>query len=242
MCPGHPITMPMDQPQTCHIVTGRQLARRNIEACIASRSMPVRLVDCDLDGADLSRLDLSGFMFERCALIEADLSNASAVGTIWTSCRARKTILRGIDLTDAVFRSGDWNNGDWQASRIAGAAFTGVKLTGSGFKEAKTLGATFQDCLMQSCGLLGLSFRKAKLGRCDMSRADLRECDFRDAMFDAGSSIAGSAIAGARFDGADLREVDLSGHGIDSIKTLTGARISAAQAAGMVAGAGLRVG
>lgn len=230
-----------DLPQH-HLVTSRTLTRRNIEAAIAAATMPVHLVECDLEGVDLSRLDIGGFSFDRCSLIETDLSHASAVGTTWTSCRARKASLRGIDLTDATMRSGDWNNSDWQGATIASMRMTGAKLTGADFRGVRALGTVFEDCLMQSATLCGMSFRKAALGRCDMARADVRECDFRDAVFGEGSSLANAQIDSAKFQGADLREVDLAGHGIDALRILAGARVTMAQACSIVAGAGLRVG
>lgn len=225
-----------------HSVTGRQLTRRNIEAAIAKATMPVRFVDCDMEGVDLSHLDLSGFSFERCTIIDADLRHAKATGTRWTSCRARKAMLCGIDLTDAHLQGGDWNNSDWTASKIAGARFVGLKLTGATFVNSRSLGAVFEDCLMRSCDLRGLSFRKAKLGRCDMSHANVCEVDFRGASLDEGSSLAGAKMDGARFDQADLRSTDISGIGADRVSTLRGARISIAQAAAIIAGSGVKVG
>ena len=213
-----------------------------MESAIAAATKQVRLIECELEGVDLSRLDLSGFVFDRCNLIEADLAHVVGVRTSWIGCRARRTNLRGADLTDSTFRSGDWNNGSWQAVQISGTAFVGVKLTGCSFAEAKSLGTSFVDCPMQSADLKGLSFRKSKLGRCDMSRADVRGCDFRNASFDEGSSLAGAMMAEARFDEADLRNVDLAGHGLDALKTLKGARISLAQAGAIVGSAGLKVG
>ena len=225
-----------------HLVVDRTLTRRNIEAAITAATMPVRLVDCDLEAVDLSRLDLTSFVFERCVLKDADLSHATAVGTTWIGCRARSVEARGIDLTDAVLKGGDWNNVRFDGSLLAGTSFTGVKLTGSSFMDAKSLGATFEECLMASCVLPRFSFRRSRLGRCDMTSADLRECDFREAVFDAGSSLTGANIADARFDGADLRQAELGGHGLDALRVLAGARISIAQAAGIVSSAGLKVG
>jgi len=233
----------MDTDQTSyHVATGRELTRRNVEAAIAKATLPVKFVDCDLQGVDLSRLDLTGFAFERCNLIEADLRHATAMRTQWRGCRARRAKVDGADMTDASFRSGDWNNASWTGAILAGAAYVGVKLTGGDFTNSKSIGTTFEDCPMQSCDVRGLSFRRARMGRCDLSNANLCAVDLREAAFDAGSSIVGARISDARFDGADLREVDISGHGLQSLQTLRGARISIQQAAEMVKSAGLKVG
>lgn len=212
-----------------------------MEAAIRAATKPVRFVDCDLQEADLSRLDLSGFTFERCTLIEADLSHVVAQRTTWIGCRARKSLLRGADLTDAVFKGGDWNNSEWRGAMIPGARITGLKLTGADMTDMRALGAAFEDCLMQSAVLAGMSFRKQALGRCDMARADLTGCDLRETQFSEGSSIAHARIPDARFEGTDLRNVDISGHGVASLPMLSGARITHMQAAAIVASAGLKV-
>jgi len=213
-----------------------------MEAAISAAKLPVHFVECDLEGVDLSRLDLSRFVFERCALIECNLSYSEAVGSTWISCRARKTLLRGADFGDAKFKAGDWNNSEWQEAQLSGARFDGTKLTGADFRGAKAIGTEFADCPMQSAMLSGLSFSRSQLGRCDMTSADLRKCDFRYASFAEGSSIASSLIDQAKFEGCDLREASLSGHGIASLKILAGARISLAQAAAIVSSAGVKVG
>lgn len=230
------------QERTHHQVTGKELTRRNVEAAIARATMPVHFVECDLQNVDLTRLDLTGFTFDRCNLIEADISHSTAASTTWTGCRARRMSARGVDLTDAVFKSGDWNNAVWTGAMLAGTSYTGVKLTGGDFTNAKTLGISFEDCPMVSCDIRGVSFRKSRPGRCDLSNANVCGIDFRDAVFGEGSSLANARILDARFDGADLRNVDLAGHGLDAIAILKGARITIAQAAAMITGAGLKVG
>lgn len=228
------------QPER-HTITARTLLRRNVDAAIRAATMPVHVVECDLEEVDLSGLDLTNFSFERCTIIKADLSHVKAAGTTWTGCRARQAVVKGAEFTDAAFKGGDWNNSDWERATIAGATFTGVKLTGSSFVSAKSLGAGFEDCPMRSADLRGLSFKKGRLGQCDMTSANLSGTDFRDAVFGVGSSIAGAALTDARFTGADLRNADLSGHGPSSLEVLKGARISAAQAVQIIRNSGMVV-
>lgn len=230
------------ETQTHHTVTGKQLTRRNIEAAIGRATMPVRFIDCDLEGVDLSELDLSTFEFERCSLVKTDLRSTKAVGTRWIGCRARQAMTMAMNLDDAHIVGGDWNNVDWSGCKMSSIRFSDAKLTGGDFKETRSLGATFTGCLMQSCDLRGLSFRKMALGRCDMSRANLCEVDMRGASFDEGSSLADAIIIGTRFQDADLRNANLGGHGVASLAVFAGARISMAQAVEMVAASGVKVG
>jgi len=74
-----------------------------------------------------------------------------------------------------------------------------------------------------------------------MSDADLGGCDFRDAVFEGGS-LRDANLKNARFDGADLRAVDLAGLRIANVaQFFKGAVISQDQAAALVSELGGRV-
>ena len=88
--------------------------------------------------------------------------------------------------------------------------------------------------------LRGLSFRKQRLEQLDFSGADVSGCDFRDAVFDGGS-LRDAHLKLARFEGADLREVDLGGLRLVDARLFKGATISHAQAAALVSELGIHV-
>ncbi|MDQ0086441.1 uncharacterized protein YjbI with pentapeptide repeats [Variovorax boronicumulans] len=85
-----------------------------------------------------------------------------------------------------------------------------------------------------------MSFRKQKLEQLDFSEADLSGCDFREAVFEGGS-LRNAHLKLARFEGADLREVDLGGLRLANAAQFKGATISHRQAASLVEELGLRV-
>ena len=102
------------------------------------------------------------------------------------------------------------------------------------------LGFEFQNTLLVSADLRGLSFRKRRLVDLDFSGADLSGCDFRNAVFDGGS-LKDANVKGAQFEGADLRRVDLGGLEPGSVASFKKATISFEQAAALAAALGLLV-
>uniref|UniRef100_UPI0016419725 pentapeptide repeat-containing protein n=1 Tax=Burkholderia gladioli TaxID=28095 RepID=UPI0016419725 len=78
-------------------VSGRTLDRADLLLLVESSPAPIHLEDCDLEGADLSRLDLRGVRFERCALAEASFVGATLARTEWIRCRARQASFASAD-------------------------------------------------------------------------------------------------------------------------------------------------
>jgi fluoroquinolone resistance protein len=197
---------------------------------------------CDFDGADLSRLDLRGAQFMACSFAEATFERALLADTRWLACKARQANFHLADLSDARFGRCDLNNSGWARAKLASTLFTEVKLTGAQFGGVQqSLGLSFHDSLLVGADLRGLSFRKQLIERLDLSDADLAGCDFRDAVFEGGS-LRDAHLKNARFDGADLRSVDLGGLRIGNLaQCFKGAIISAEQAAALVGELGVRV-
>lgn len=219
---------------------GETIDRTRIEALLADDTLLV-LEDCDLTGADLSRLNLQDCAFVRCALAEASFYAANLARTHWQRCRGGHADFESADLVDARFESCDLNNAGWRRTKLASALFRGCKLTGARFEEVSQLGLAFEDCLLVGADLRRMSFRKAVLRGLDFADADLSGCDFRDAVFEEGCSLRAAHIKDTRFDAADLREADLGGLKLSNAKQFAGATISARQAAELVRGLGLNV-
>ena len=205
------------------------------------QSLPLRCVGIDFSDQDLSRVSLTGALFERCILVDADFTSANLTNTRWVSCRAGEANFRSAILTDARFERCDLNNTKWQRSKVAHVCFEGCKLTGANFGDTSALGLTFRDCLLNSAMLSGVSFYKSELHKIDFSDADLTYCDFRKAVFVEGGSLSMARVNNARFDDADLREASLQGLRLVDAKLFKGAIISRSQAGILLAGLGLTV-
>ena len=209
-------------------------------AALSGQGAPASLVACDLEEADLSGLDLSGWVFERCSLRRTHLTGSSLEATRWTGCRGGFADFVGADLTEATIGSSDFNNTNFRGVKLSAATVRGCKMTGANFAEAQTLGAVFEETLFIDAKLPSFIFRKQTLKRLDFGQADLRKCDFREAVLEA-CSLRDAHLADARFEGADLRGADLGGIRLIDASAFRGAIISRGQAGQLLAELGLTV-
>lgn len=199
------------------------------------------LEDCDLEGADLSRLQLQDCAFVRCAVAETSFYAANLARTRWQRVRGGHADFESADLVDARFDACDLNNASWRRSKLASVTFRDCKLTGARFEEVSQLGLYFEDSLLVGADLRRMSFRKATLRGLDFAEADISGCDFRDAVFE-NCSLRDAHIKDTRFEQADLRDADLGGLKLANAKLFMGATISSRQAAEIVRAMGLNVG
>ena len=221
-------------------LSGETVTRDRIEQLLAQDALLV-FEDCDLQGADLSRLRLHDSVFLRCALAEASFYAANLARTRWQRCRGGPADFESADLVDASFESCDLNTASWRRTKLASASYRGCKLTGSRFEEVGQLGLSFEDSLLVGADLRRMSFRKATLCGLDFSDADLSGCDFREAVLE-NCCLRDAHIKDTRFDQADLRDADLGGLKLSNAKQFAGATISVRQAAELVRAMGLQVG
>ena len=220
-------------------IEGQALSRTDIAALVGEE--PVRLLECELEGVAIGKLDLSGWVFERCRLGRTDFGSATLELTQWSNCRGANAVFKGANLEDAAFRSSDFNNASFRSAILAAAKFEDCKLTGADFTDARMLDVGFSNTLLVSARLQGLDFRKQRLVGVDFSSADIANSDFRDADFEH-CSLREANIEGARFENADLRGADLGG--LDILHRpgrFRGAVVSAAQAELILSQTGIKV-
>lgn len=220
-------------------IEARNLTRADIEPLVARR-LPVRLVDCDMEEADLSKLDLTGWSFERCNIRRTCFSRSTLEATTWQGCRGAFADFVAADLTEASFASCDLNNSLFRRATLRSATIRGCKLTGADLTEAAAIDVRVEEVLFIGAKLPGWSFRKQSLSRIDFSQADLRKCDFRATTLDE-CSLRDAMFDGSNFSGADLRTTDLGGLRLTDASRFRGATISREQAGQLLAELGLNV-
>ena len=209
-------------------------------AVIAADRAPVLLVDCDLEDADLSRIDMTDWRFEHCVLKRANLTGVALERAEFAGCRGAFANFNAAELGEAKFQSSDFNNARFTGASLSQASFNGCKLTGADFSRAKNVAITFYETTLSAAILAGFSFRKHRLIRVDFSMADLANCDFRDTVFEE-SSLREANLVDARFESADLRGADLGGLRLNDARKFKGATISRGQAGELLAELGLKV-
>ncbi|MBP2513784.1 pentapeptide repeat-containing protein [Sphingomonas sp. PvP018] len=229
----------MTDPLLPDLDRDRPLTRSDVMGLMAFDG-PVHLSDYDLDAADLSGLELNGWVFERCSMRGANFSGTCLDASSWRSCRGAFADFCGADLTDATIVASDLNNAVMRRSILSSASFERCKLTGVDMSEARAMDARFAETLLIDAKLTGFSFRGRTLTRLDFSQADLRRCDFRASVFD-NCSLRDAAMAGSRFEGADLRGADLGGLRLVDAGLFRGATISREQAGQLLGELGLDV-
>lgn len=228
----------MHHPATT--ISATRLSRADVEELIAQASGPLIFDGCDLDGANLSRLELQDAEFRHCSLLETSFFAASLARSKWQRCRGGQADFESADMADVLVQGCDFNNSTWRRAKMASASFSECKLTGASFEEVGHLGLSFEQSRLVGADLRRLSFRKARLNGLDFQDADLSGCDFREAVFED-CSMRNAHMVDARFDGADLRGADISGITLDNARRFKGAIISNRQAAELMLGLGLVV-
>ena len=231
-----------------YLIKEETLSRSQLEKLIAvhaaDASEPLIFEDCDFEGVDFSRLTLSDAHFHRCNFVDASFYASMLQQTQWTRCRAGSADFENADVTEAKFTACDLNNTKWRRARLAVSIFDSCKLTGANFEACfdnnAALGLIFKDSLLVSAFLRNLSFRKTTIQGVDFSEADLAHCDFRDVIFEE-CSMRNAYMKFARFEGADLRQVDLGGLKLIDATMFRGAVISASQATMLLAELGIDV-
>jgi uncharacterized protein YjbI with pentapeptide repeats len=141
--------------------------------------------NCNLSGADLSSMDLSGAYLYQANLTNADLSN---------------TDLTGVNL--------------YRAS-LAGGNFTGADLAGSYLYQANLSGASLSNSNLSGVNLFRANLAGADLSRTNLSgaylyQANLTSTNLTDANL-SGASLYQADIRNANFTRTDLTGADTRG-------------------------------
>jgi uncharacterized protein YjbI with pentapeptide repeats len=148
----------------------------------------------DLQGADLSGMNLDGYVLIDARLNGANLERASLRGTnlikaILPNARLEGADLRGSQLGYAVCDEADFRN-----TRLAGALCTGAQFRSANFSGAQ-LGPEEE---FEAAGFYGTDLRRAIFKGADLTKVGLRyalcvETDFSNAV------LSGCLIYGASF-------------------------------------------
>jgi uncharacterized protein YjbI with pentapeptide repeats len=142
----------------------------------------------DLEGVDLSEINLQGAYLHRVNLTAANLEGARLQRAILIDVALSGSNLRGADLREAV---------------TSGVVFDGADITGARFDRARLQGADFRDAILRrvrfSKAVLDETIWRdadltlARFSRNSLIRADLRGLDLTDVRLND-SIICGSRI------------------------------------------------
>ncbi len=114
----------------------------------------------ELQGSDLSRLDLSRANFEGANLTGARLKQASL-----TRANLRQAILVGVNLTDATLQSADIQQADLRKANLTGVYATWADFRDSNLDQANLEGAILDAARLEECSLEGANLKNITYSR-----------------------------------------------------------------------------
>jgi hypothetical protein len=165
------------------------------------------LVGAQLQGANLSRVDLAGRVMHDVNLRSANLAEARLAGTD----------LRGAEMTGANLSSGILAGADLRGASmwnvdLTGATLKGAKFRGASVNFARAGRADFEGADLSFAVFLETDFRGANLRNVILNKTGFREANFR------GADLSGVDMAGADWTGATCPD----GHVVKADETCEG--------------------
>ncbi|KIG17720.1 hypothetical protein DB30_02995 [Enhygromyxa salina] len=161
------------------------------------------LINCQLQG-----LDLSGASLPRSCFIELDLSRVNLSGAeiergCFVTCDARGVRFDGARFQQVSFAKG---------CLLDGASFVDADLRGCNFRESSMCACDLRGARLEGTDLSGCVLDEARLDGAQADGARFSKAWLRDASA-TGASLVGAAFTNARMHRADLRHSNL--HGAD---------------------------
>lgn len=152
---------------------------------------PASLYNTHLEFANLSRADLSGVLFEKIWLRNANLTGAILPGANFTTLESEEMI-HGVNfsnatLTDANFEGMALRGVNFKKAALEGANFSKATLNRLAMQEARLQGAQLAGAKLHGTVLSG-----AKLQGANLEGAELLGTDLRDAVIDADTHLNGA--------------------------------------------------
>jgi uncharacterized protein YjbI with pentapeptide repeats len=156
------------------------------------------LREAELNGANLSELNLSGALLEGAQLQRTDLRGANL----------NRANLSGANLSEAHLEEAQLQRTD-----LRGADLNGAKLWKADLFEADLRGANLSGACLFETNLMGANFSGADLGRATLNRAILSHANLHQTDL-SGASLAGAFLyqtnlSAATLSGADLEHAQL---------------------------------
>jgi uncharacterized protein YjbI with pentapeptide repeats len=170
----------------------------------------VVLEGAGLGGALLRDADLTRAVLKGAVLARADLSGACLEEALCEKARFSFATLDGVravraDLSDGHFEWTSVRGADFTAAVLSGSELTHVELC-----EAQIVAVRAEQTLFNRCNLAGLhvpagSFRRARFLESDLTCSNMPAADF------TGARLHNCGLADVEWEGATLRDADLTG-------------------------------
>ncbi|WP_285905206.1 class I adenylate cyclase [Pseudodesulfovibrio pelocollis] len=178
-----------------------------------------RIEDQELDGRELTGLDLSDSTFARVVFLRVKMAGS----------RLTRSVFTGGSATGCAFTATDFSGAD-----LTGVAFAKCTFTDCDFTGAALSGCTFADCRFRTCALGGAALLDTRLSLCVFTASALagatlhgvraRSCRFEDTDFTA-TEFTACDMAGLEFIDCAIRAARLAGCTLYSV-TMPGTTVA----------------
>jgi uncharacterized protein YjbI with pentapeptide repeats len=197
-------------------LTGADLSESRLKKVCARRAQ--------LSGANLHGALLQGFSAFEAALANADFSHVRAAQANFVSADLRGANFEGALLRRSQFENTDLRGASFRRTDLAFARFSGCQIEGADFSGADLSSARFYGAVLRAADFTGARFAGIRLYECDLESMRLPGANFEDAAIHrcylTGSrmpsavfrraKLIGAGLAEIDWEGADLRDADLS--------------------------------
>ncbi|MBW7983722.1 DUF2169 family type VI secretion system accessory protein [Enterobacillus tribolii] len=178
-------------------LTGNEAIQRR-EWIIGKLAQDRNFTGCDLTGADLSHLDLSGANFTRAMLESADLSHAildeaTLVQTLLARTKMDHTSLRKATLTEATLALADCADCDFtgatlhnlilEGARFKRCNFSIVALSQQMFEDIELIDCDFSNASLDNAIFNGLTLEKTRFTSACLHKVSFIDSHLRQAVF-----------------------------------------------------------
>lgn len=220
---GQPISPLLEPPKADTISQNIQTLKKT-RAC----------VNCDLRGANLQEMDLSGTNLEGAQLSQANLSQAKLEKAYLIGANLQQANLKEAQMRDARLAYSDLSGSQLNNAELGGANLEQSNLTKAILRQANLsttdrrvtwlVGTNFTDANLQESQLRGVNLQRANLSQANLQQANLTGQGFVINLFtnpynpsdrillnlSYPTQLSGATLTGANLDQAKLEGTDLS--------------------------------
>ena len=189
------------------------------------RGYQLDLRHCNLQGADLSRLNLNGAIFDGARMQGVNLECAHTV-----SARFVGVQLQGANLKQSLMLRANIENAEIQGANLAGVFLEGATLMEVNLHGADLTLAYMQEALLRKTQIQGGRLACARMQGARLWEVPMQETDHISAQMQGAdlwkTHMHGADLRGAQMQGTGLREVQLNASTNIWTANLSGAYVS----------------
>jgi uncharacterized protein YjbI with pentapeptide repeats len=147
------------------------------------KNQKVHIKNAYLVGITMTGLDLSGWTFKNCNIIDSEFEKCDLRNTKFENIKANNSIIKNCSLQDSIFSDFELKNGNFFGSKGKNVTMTNSYFYNCDFSGANLKSSKYQDCQFKVINLQGSIFSKSVFNGCMFYSCDFVACFFQEAQF-----------------------------------------------------------